>query len=147
MWWMNATADQPPARRAFDTINLTRLTTTGTAGLAAMSLDGRYVAHVSARDGRQGLWLRQIATTSNVEIVPAADARYSGVTFTPDGNHIYYSYYERGKNIGNLYQIGVLGGGARLILEDVDTSVSFSPDGREFEDIRNDTLASSCTWV
>lgn len=136
-WWMRAPAAPPAATvRPFDTINLTRLTTTGTAGLAAMSLDGRYVAHVSSRDGRQGLWLRQIATTSNVEIVAAADVRYSGVTFTPDGNHIYYSYYERGKNIGNLYQVGVLGGGARLILEDVDTSVTFSPDGRQFAFIR-----------
>ena len=137
MWWMRAPASAPaPTRRPFDAINLTRLTTTGTAGLAAMSQDGRYVAHVSDREGKQGLWLRQIATTSNVEIVPAADVRYSGVTFTPDGNHIYYSYYERGKNIGNLYQVGVLGGGARLIHEDVDTSVSFSPDGRQFAFIR-----------
>lgn len=125
-----------PASRPFDNITLSRLTTTGTAGLAAMSLDGRYVAHVSIRDGRQSLWLRQIATTSNVEVVPAEEVRYSGVTFSPDGNHIYYSTYARGQNLGNLYQIGVLGGGARLVLEDVDTAVTFSPDGRQFAFIR-----------
>ena len=62
-------ATRPSATRPFDAINLTRLTTTGTAGLAAMSRDGRYVAHVSTKDGKQSLWLRQIATTSNVEIV------------------------------------------------------------------------------
>ena len=39
-----------------------------------MSLDGRYVAHVSIREGKQSLWLRQIATTSNVEVVPAEEA-------------------------------------------------------------------------
>ncbi len=32
----------------------------------------------------------------------------------------------------------MLGGGARLILEDVDTSVSFSPDGSQFAFIRGD---------
>ena len=136
-WFLGgASATSEPASRPFDAIKLTRLTTTGTAGLAAMSRDGRYVAHVSTRDGRQSLWLRQVATTSNVEVVPADDVRYGGLTFTPDGDHIYYSTYARGSDLGNLYQVGVLGGGARLILEDVDTSVSFSPDGQQFAFIR-----------
>jgi Tol biopolymer transport system component len=136
-WWMRGPSEPAaPASRPFDTITLSRLTTTGTAGLAAMSLDGRYVAHVAIREGKQSLWLRQIATTSNVEVVPAEEVRYSGVTFSPDGNHIYYSTYARGQNLGILYQIGVLGGGARLVLEDVDTALSFSPDGRQFAFIR-----------
>ena len=136
-WWTRGPATLvAPASRPFDDINLTRLTTTGTAGLAAMSLDGRYVAHVSTSDGKQNLWLRQIATTSNVEVVPAEDVRYAGLTFSPDGNHIYYSTYARGQNLGILYQIGVLGGGARVVLEDVDTAVSFSPDGQQFAFIR-----------
>ncbi|MBA3638751.1 MAG: PD40 domain-containing protein [Acidobacteria bacterium] len=88
------------------------------------------------KDGKQSLWLRQIATTSNVEVVPAEEVRYVGVTFSPDGNHIYYSTYARGQNLGILFQIGVLGGGARVVLEDVDTAVTFSPDGRQFAFIR-----------
>ena len=136
-WWLRGSMTPAgPVSRPFDTINLTRLTTTGTAGLAAMSLDGRYVAHVSFKDGKQSLWLRQIATTSNVEVVPPAEVRYVGLTFSPDGDHIYYATYARGGNIGNLYQVPVLGGGARLILEDVDTSISFSPDGRQFAFLR-----------
>ncbi len=136
LWLTSSTNPTEPASRPFDTIDLTRLTTTGTAGLAAMSLDGRYVAHVSRRDGKENLWLRQIATTSNVEIVPPADVRYVGLTFSPDGNHIYYATYARGGFLGNLYQVPVLGGGARLILEDVDTSITFSPDGRQFAFLR-----------
>jgi Tol biopolymer transport system component len=136
-FWLNGAATPAePASRPFDSISLTRLTTSGTAGLAAMSRDGRYVAHVSFREGQQSLWLRQIATTSNVEIVPSAEVRYNGLTFSPDGNHIYYSTYARGANIGLLYQVPVLGGGARLVLEDVDTSVTFSPDGKQFAFIR-----------
>ena len=137
LWWKSTGAPASQAVRPFDSIKLTRLTTAGHAGMAAMSLDGRYVAHVDFSPvGRQSLWLRQIATTSNVEIVPAADVRYNGLTFSPDGNHIYYSTYPRAGNMGSLYQVPVLGGGARLILEDVDTSVSFRPDGKEFAFIR-----------
>jgi Tol biopolymer transport system component len=136
VWRRTPGAAVASATRPFDSINLTRLTTTGTARLAAMSNDGRYVAHVTAKGGQQSLLLRQVATTSNVEIVPPAEVRYIGVAFSPDGNHIYYATYAQGKNIGLLYQVPVLGGGARLILEDVDTVVSFSPDGKEFAFVR-----------
>ncbi len=135
-WWNAGGGTDAAATRPFDAIKLSRLTTTGTAGLAAMSLDGRYVAHVSIRDGQQSLWLRQIATTSNVEVVPPANVRYTGLTFSPDGNHLYYAIYPGSDNIANLYQVPILGGGARLVLEDVDTSLAFSPDGREFAFIR-----------
>jgi eukaryotic-like serine/threonine-protein kinase len=131
-WLFAADTSSAPAARPFDEIKLTRLTTNGAAGLASMSLDGRYVAHVSTKGGMQSLWLRQVATTSNVEVVPPANVRYIGVTFSPDGNHIYYATYPRGSFLGSLYQVPVLGGGARLILEDVDTPVAFSPDGRQF---------------
>jgi len=124
------------AARPFDSIGLTRLTTTGMAGMAAISGDGRYVAHVSTKGGQQSLWLRQVATTSNVEIVPSAEVRYVGLTFSPDGNYIYYTTYNQGTNLGLLYQIAVLGGGARLIVEDIDTAVSFSPDGKRFAFLR-----------
>lgn len=136
LWWGPAASPAPPAVRPFDAIKLSRLTTTGSAGMAAMSLDGRYVAHVSIRDGQQSLWLRQIATTSNVEVVPPANVRYTGLTFSHDGNHIYYATYAGDSQIANLYQVPILGGGARLILEDVDTSVTFAPGGREFAFIR-----------
>ena len=134
--WKSNAGSATSESRPFDTIKLTRLTTTGTSVMAAMSLDGRYVAHVSRRDGLESLWLRQIATTSNVEVVPAANARYVGVSFSPDGNYIYYATYPGGSNLGSLYQVPILGGGARLILEDVDTSVTFSPDGRELAFVR-----------
>jgi Tol biopolymer transport system component/tRNA A-37 threonylcarbamoyl transferase component Bud32 len=132
------TAAAPPilAPRPFDAISLNRVTTTGTAGLAAISGDSRYVAHVSAKGGQQSLWLRQVATTSNVEIVPPAEVRYVGLTFSPDGNYIYYTTYARGGNLGLLYQIAVLGGGARLVVEDIDTDVSFSPDAKKFTFLR-----------
>ena len=95
-------------------------TTTGAAGLAAISDDGRYVAYVITEDGRSGLWLRQVATTSNVAIVPAADVRFHGVTFSPDSNYVYYSFYPAGEMAGSLWQVPVLGGKPRRILENVD---------------------------
>ncbi len=120
----------------FASISLTRLTTTGTAGMAALSGDGRYAAYVVDENRQQSLWLRQVTTSSNVQIVPPAPARYDGVGFSPDGDYVYYVVYPGNENLGSLYQVPVLGGGARKIIEDIDTAPSFSPDGGQFAFLR-----------
>ncbi|HSG01613.1 MAG TPA: protein kinase, partial [Vicinamibacterales bacterium] len=129
-------APAEPTRTPFENVSLTRLTTTGTAGLAALSADGRYAAYVVEENREQSLWLRQVTTSSNVQIVPAAAVAYDGLGFSPDSNYIYYVVYPRGENYASLFQVPVLGGGARKILEDIDTPPSFSPDGREFAFLR-----------
>ena len=91
-------AASPANAQPFASVSLNRLTTTGAAGSAAISDDGRYVAYVVTEGGKSGLWLRQVATTSNVAIVPAAEVQFHGVTFSPDGNYIYYSFYPAGRN-------------------------------------------------
>jgi eukaryotic-like serine/threonine-protein kinase len=131
-------AASPANAQPFASVSLNRLTTTGAAGLAAISDDGRYVAYVITEDGRSGLWLRQVAATSNVAIVPAADLRFHGVTFSPDSNYVYYSFYPAGEMAGSLWQVPVLGGTPRRILENVDGDVSFDPSGNRFATVRND---------
>ena len=129
-------AASPANAQPFASVSLNRLTTTGAAGLAAISDDGRYVAYVITEEGKSGLWLRQVATTSNVPMVPPAEARFNGVTFSPDGNYVYYSFYPVGEVYGSLWQVPVLGGGVRRVLEDVDGDISFDPSGKRFAMVR-----------
>ncbi len=124
------------AARPFASVGLTRLTTTGTAGLAALSGDGRYVAHVMTTERGQGLWLRQVATSSNVEIVPPAEGRFAGVAFSPDSNYVLYVVYKQGTSYASLFQVPVLGGGTRELLYDIDSAPTFSPDGARFAFVR-----------
>jgi len=118
-------------------MTMTRLTTSGNVERAVIAPDGRYVAHVVNDGGQRSLWLRQVATSSNVQIVPPAQAFYAGLAFSPDGDYVYYSTYERGYGVATLWQVPVLGGTPRKILNDVDSPVSFSPDGRRFVFVRN----------
>src|SRR5262245_18697569 len=113
--------------------HLARLTTTGTVSLAAMSPDGRYVVHVKGSLTDPSLWVRQTATTSDVQIVPPAQVTYDGLAFSPDGNYVYYNTYPRpGAGMATLYRVPVLGGAPTAVLADVDSAIAFSPDAQRF---------------
>ncbi|HKP88029.1 MAG TPA: protein kinase [Blastocatellia bacterium] len=115
----------------FQTMKVTRLTSNGRSSGAIISPDGKYVVHFISEAGKKSLWVRQVATSSNVEIIPPAEVVYTGATFSNDGNFVYFVKLES-KLIGVLYQIPVLGGNPKKIIEDVDTPISFSPDGTRF---------------
>jgi Tol biopolymer transport system component len=122
----NTAASKEAAGFSID--RLQRLTTTGSAFLAAISPDGRYVVHVKVEDEGAGLWTRQTATSSDVRIVAPADVRFDGVAFSPDGNYVYYNAYPGTGGVASLYKVPVLGGTPVRLLEDIDSAVTFSPD-------------------
>ncbi len=120
----------------FEAMKITRLTNAGKASEAAISRDGKYVVHVGEETGKQNLWVRQLATTSDVQIVPPAKVNYLGLTFSNDGNYIYYVVEEQGLTERVLYQVPVLGGVPRKVLVDIRTPITFSPDGKKFAFVR-----------
>src|SRR6202451_451951 len=120
-----------PAAAAFQSIHLTRLTNTGKSRMAAISLDGKYVVHVIEDAGKQSLWVRQVTTANNVQIVPPAEVVYFGMTFSGDGNYVYYVTAAKNESQALLYQVPVLGGTPRKLIEDVDDPIALSPDGSQ----------------
>jgi serine/threonine protein kinase/Tol biopolymer transport system component len=120
-----------PAAAAFQSIHLTRLTNTGKSRMAAISPDGKYVVHVIEEAGKQSLWVRQVTTANNVQIVPPAETTYFGMTFSGDGNYVYYVTAAKNESQAFLFQVPVLGGTPRKLVEDVDDPVALSPDGTQ----------------
>ena len=117
----------------FQNMNISKLTDTGTAFMAAISPDGKYVVHVAQDHGLESLWIRHIATGSNAQIVTPSDANYVGATFSPDENYVYFDRIEKDHpSLGQLYEVPVLGGTPKLISADVDSHISFAPDGKRF---------------
>jgi len=98
---------------------------------AALSPDGRYLARVSGPPGRKSLWMRQLATGTEIEILPPSDPAPTGLTFSPDGSYVYYLAQDpETSGYKALYQIASLGGTPRRRTFDVDSAISFAPDGR-----------------
>lgn len=120
----------------FDEIRMTQLTTTGKGGFASISPDGNYVAYISNATGEKGLRLRHLPTGSDKEILAPPDGSIVDVTFSADGNQIYFYKFEPEGNV--LYQIPILGGSARRIWTNMDSKVTFSPSGEQFAFLRGD---------
>ncbi len=119
------------AATAFQNATISSLSSTGDVMLSRISPDGHYLAYVSNKDARFSLWVRQIATPSAVQVVSAQEELIGNVSFTPDGGFIDYTKSSVEGADGTLYQVPVLGGSPRLLLDKVDTAVSFSPDGTQ----------------
>ncbi|PYS67032.1 MAG: hypothetical protein DMF73_20280, partial [Acidobacteria bacterium] len=129
----------------FSKFKVTRLTTSGKAASAVISPDGKYVVHVMGNAGQQSLWLRHIATGSDKEIVPANGSGISSLSFSPDGNHIYFIREESGEVV--VSEAPVLGGSRKILVRDIDTAVTFSPDGKRFAFVRGDPPRSEASLI
>ncbi|HXW14295.1 MAG TPA: protein kinase, partial [Terriglobia bacterium] len=126
-----------PERSTFETMKVTRITSDGKSRMAVVSPDGKYIVHAITANGLQSLWTLQLASRSEVQVVPPAEVLYLGLSFSPDGNYVYFiSAAQNNFYFKTLYQVPVLGGAPRKILADVDSPVAFSPDGTRIAYVR-----------
>lgn len=105
------------------------MTTTGDAVTAAISPDGKEFVYVLLQDNKQTLRLKQIEGSNDTELVGPMDANYKGLTFSPDGNFIFY-VRSQGKVAGTIYRMALRGGPTVTLYNGVDGPVSVSADGK-----------------
>ncbi len=117
------------AASAFQNPSISILTSSGDVVQARISPDARYLAYISSQHGQFSLWVRQIAINSAVQIIPPSNSIISDLAFTPDGDYLDYIVNAMGEAAGKLYQVPVLGGGPRRLLESTNGAITFSPDG------------------
>jgi len=118
-------------------MQITKLTDSGKASEVAIAPDGRYIVYALVDGEQQSLWVRNVATQSDVQVLSPDSVAFKAVSFSPDGNYIYFVRSD--KNAASyryLYVMPVLGGVPRQLIRDVDTPVSFSPDGKQFAFMR-----------
>jgi serine/threonine protein kinase len=118
-------------------MTITPFTSTGNLGLAVISADGKWVAYTTVEKAGESLWIKQVATGSSVKVLsPTSEfGQYAGLSFTPDGNYLYYTRQVKlGYNA--LFKVASLGGAPQQLIFDVDSAVSFSPDGKSMAFIR-----------
>ena len=115
-------------RPASSSLKLERLTATGQSRMVAISPDGKYLAYSRGVERKSGLWLRQFATNTNVEIVPA-DALIYGLAFSNSGEYLYFVKGE--PNATTLYRVSFFGGVPTKIIDHLEGNFSISADDRQ----------------
>ena len=118
-------------------MTVTRLTDNGKVIDAAMSPDGKWLAYVR-RDNERSLWVKQIATGSDVQVLPPRPGFYGGLQFSEDGNFLYFNHITPEESSYNLFVIPSLGGSPRKIASNIEVGTTVSPDGKHIAYTRLD---------
>jgi eukaryotic-like serine/threonine-protein kinase len=120
-----------PAPAPFQTFAITQITNSGKASSAAISPDGKFVLSVMDDNGLQSLWLRNVATGSDTQVIPPSPSNYASLAFSSDGNHIYFRRPQNAiQTYFILYRCPIFGGTPQPLIQEIDSDISFSPDGQ-----------------
>ena len=98
----------------------------------ALSPDAKYLAFAD----RAGLFLRELASGETHSIDIPGVVRPRARAWFPDGSHLLVNAAQA-TGVMNVYNVPLLGGGARKIVENADAR-SVSPDGSQIAVVRND---------
>ena len=135
--------------RPFAQYSITQATNSGKATLTAISADGKYLLIAMRENGLESLWLRNVPTGSDTQVVAPSPARFASLSFSPDGNYLYFR--QAGDKTGAfhlLYRAPVLGGTPKLLARDVDAQPVFSPNTQRMIYIRcGNPEPSKCHWL
>jgi len=138
-------AKEKPKLAPFEKFSIENVSNNGHISQVAISPDGKYLLQALDEGGPQSLWLRHIPTMTNKQVVAPVRTRYEGLAFSPDGDYIYFLRRdEENETESQLYTASVLGGAPRVAVEDVDSPITFSPDGQHFAFLRE--LHNSPAW-
>ena len=119
-----------PAEPPSAATRISAITFSGSDLLPSASPDGRTIAFMSARDGVNRIWLRQLQTGEENALTTGVDR---APRFSPDGASILFARRE-GQD-SSLYRIPVLGGQPRKLIDQA-LEGDWSPDGTRLAFIR-----------
>lgn len=124
----------PILSAAFET---QKLSTDGGVHHAVLSRDGMSVVYTNRSRGKQSVWLRQLETSNNIEIIAPSDDFYGGLVLSPDDRILYFTRAPRGfTGQFDLYRVSVFGGIPTKIISETQGWIDVSKDGKRISFVR-----------
>jgi serine/threonine protein kinase len=113
--------NQGLARTGFHQFEVSSITSSGDVTMARISPDGRYLAYVVQSKGQFSLWVRQIAASSAIQTVPPTLDVILDLTFSRDGDFIYYCANANAAQHSTISRVASLGGPSRIVVASADS--------------------------
>jgi DNA-binding winged helix-turn-helix (wHTH) protein/Tol biopolymer transport system component len=113
-----------------------RLSTSQTYPSAALSPDGGLVVYAAGAPGQESIRLRLIESDREVELLPASDRSYSGITFAPDGRHVFLIANHGTTKANVLLRLALSGGPPTEVARELDSPAAVSPDASRIAFVR-----------
>jgi Tol biopolymer transport system component/DNA-binding winged helix-turn-helix (wHTH) protein len=101
----------------------------GNISYARISPDGKYIAYISQNQGTQTIWLRELATTTNLQLLPYSDEEYLNVMFSGKSDFIYFVRKPKGgtQDQASIFRISIFGGVPTKLVTNIQGWFSLSP--------------------
>lgn len=118
-------------KRTHGLSEIKKLTYNGTVTTMAIAPDAMSLAYVTLDgDGNQAIWLKRLANRSELQLVPLSKKDYGTLSFSRDGNYLYYVEADNFVVPGTLYRYPLPGGPPTKLLEGkINRVFTLSPDG------------------
>jgi Tol biopolymer transport system component/DNA-binding winged helix-turn-helix (wHTH) protein len=111
---------------------VTRLTSGAFPFSATITRDRRFIAYTETESNRSQMWLQPVGELNRIKIAESSDQLFGTKSFSPDGKLLYYTAIDKSEPAKtNVYRMPTMGGPSVKILDDVESNISFSPDGSE----------------
>jgi Tol biopolymer transport system component/DNA-binding winged helix-turn-helix (wHTH) protein len=111
-------------------LKLVELTATGQSHHVAISPDGKYVAYTRLSQNSVEIWVRQLASNTNVELLTAD--KIAGLEFDKSGESLLFVKGDPSA----LYRVSLIGGIPTKLIDGLEGKFAVSPDGSQITFIR-----------
>jgi eukaryotic-like serine/threonine-protein kinase len=121
-----------PRVEPFKSILIEQMTDSGDITNIAMSPDGKTLAEVKFSGGQDSIWVRNISTGKDLQILPPSLLDLGSLIFSRDGNELYFVRKDEDNSSSfSLYFMSVFGGEPYLMIRNVNETVCLSPDDKQ----------------
>lgn len=120
-----------------NSFNSEKISTNGKVFHTVITPDGKNVIYTITSGGKNSVWIRQLESSNNIEIIPPTESFYGGIAVSPDGNFLYYSRTsQKGQRHLDIYRVSIFGGIPTKIAAETQGWIGVSPDGTKISYVR-----------